>query len=79
MTVPKRNGAITWLLGICGTLLTGFAAGSFTLLLYVSQDVASLVTSVAAMDERADRSDARWTKAYDDLDSRLRNVEFGER
>ena len=78
-TVFKSNGAMTWLLGICATLLTGIAAGSFTLLLYVSQDVAALVTSVQSISQRVDRQDARWTSRFDTLDSRLRDVELGER
>ncbi len=41
--------------------------------------LASLETGQAALTRQVDRMDARWTKAFDHLDSRLRDVEFGER
>ena len=75
----KRNGGMAWLLGICGTLFTALAIGSFTLLWGVSNDVSTIAASMDAMDQRMGRSDARWTREFDDLDSRLRDVEFGER
>ena len=78
-TASKRNGAVTWLLGISGALFTGLAVASFTLLLSMSGDVASIAASMDAMSERANRQDARFTRAYDHLDSRLRDVELGER
>lgn len=75
----KRNGAMTWLLGICGTVFTGLALASFGLLVSMSGDVSSIAASMEAMSDRADRSDVRWTRAYDNLDNRLRDVEIGER
>jgi len=78
-TPSKRNGAMAWLLGICGTLLTALAVGSFALLWSMSADVSAIAASVSAIGERVDRQDTRWTRAYDDLDDRLRDVELGER
>lgn len=65
-----------WLLGICGTLLTGLATGSFALLWLMSQDVSSIAASVEAMGGRVDRLDVRWSQAYDRLDERIRDVEL---
>ena len=73
-TASKRNGG-NWLLAVLGTLFTGLAVASFTLLL----SMASIATSMDAMSERVNRQDVRWTRAYDNLDSRLRDVEPGER
>lgn len=78
-TPSKRNGALSWLLGISGTLFTGLAIGSFALLWSMSQDVSSIAASMQALSQRVDRMDSRWTTAYDGLDGRLRNVERGER
>ena len=78
MTTPKRNGK-NWLLGICGTLFTALAIGSFGLLWGVSNDVSTIAASMQAMSNRVDRMDSRWTTAYDNLDVRLRDVELGER
>ena len=77
-TASKRNGR-NWLLGLSGTLFTGLAIASFTLLLGMATDVASIAASMDAMSDRADRQDVRFTRAYDNLDSRLRDVELGER
>ena len=77
-TASKRNGK-NWLLAVLGTLFTGLAVASFTLLLSMSGDVASIAASMDAMSERVNRQDVRWTRAYDNLDSRLRDVELGER
>ena len=74
----KRNGK-TWLLGISASLFTALAVGSFGLLWTMSSDVSAIAASMQAMSDRADRSDTRWTRAYDQLDSRLRDMEFGER
>jgi len=41
--------------------------------------LASLETGQAALVRQVDRMEARWTAAYDQLDSRLRDVEIGER
>ena len=41
--------------------------------------LASLETGQAALTRQVDRMEARWTTAYDRLDSRLRDVELGER
>ncbi len=80
MTAPsKRNGAMAWLLGISGALFTGLAVASFTLLLSMSGDVASIAASMDAMSARADRQDVRLTNSFDRLDLRLRDVELGER
>ena len=79
MTASKRNGGMAWLLGICGTLFTALAIGSFGLLWGVSNDVSAIAASMVAMDQRMDRSDARWTRQFDNLDGRLHDVEFGER
>ncbi len=70
---------MAWLLGICGTLFTALAIGSFGLLWGVSNDVSAIAASMVAMDQRMDRSDARWTRQFDNLDGRLHDVEFGER
>ena len=78
-TASKRNGGMAWLLGISGTLFTALAMGSFALLWGVSNDVSSIAASMDAMDKRMGRSDARWTRKYDNLDGRLRNVELGDR
>ena len=78
-THSKRNGGMSWLLGICGTLLTGLAVGSFALLWSMSADVSAIAASVSAIGERVDRQDVRWTSRYDTLDSRLRDVERGPR
>ena len=78
-TPSKRNGGLAWLLGICGSLLTALAVGSFALLWSMSADVSAIAASMSAMGERVDRQDARWTSAYDRLDTRLRDVERGER
>ena len=77
-TASKRNGR-NWLLGLSGTLFTGLAIASFTLLLGMATDVASIAASMDAMSDRADRQDVRFTRAYDNLDSRLRDVELGDR
>ncbi len=79
MTPSKRNGAMSWLLGICGTLLTALAIASFSLLWSMSVDVSAIAASVTSMGEQVNRQDARFTRAYDHLDSRLRDVELGER
>ena len=78
-TPSKRNGGMSWLLGISGTMFTALAIGSFTLLWTMSGDVSSIAASMQAMSQRVDRMDARYTTAYDNLDSRLRDVEIGER
>ncbi len=78
MTSSNRNGR-SWLLGISASLFTALAIGSFGLLWTMSGDVSAIAASMQAMSDRADRSDVRWTKAFDGIDSRLRNVEFGER
>ena len=78
-TASKRNGGMSWLLGICGTLLTALAVGSFALLWSMSADVSAIAASVSAIGERVDRQDVRWTRNYDNLDNRLRDVELGER
>jgi len=79
-TNSKRNGTILrWLLGLCGTALTGLAGASFTLLWVMSNDVSAIATSVQAIGERVDRQDVRWSRAFDNLDGRLRDMEFGER
>ncbi len=77
-TVSKRNGR-NWLLAASGTLFTGLALTSFGLLVSMSGDVASIAASMDAMSDRADRSDVRFTRAFDQLDLRLRDVELGER
>ena len=77
-TASKHNGK-NWLLGLSGTLFTGLAIASFGLLVSMSGDVASIAASMDAMGERVNRQDVRFTRAYDDLDSRLRDVELGER
>lgn len=79
-TASKRNGTlISWLLGILGTLLTSSALGSSAMLWSMSTDVSSIVTSVQEIGERVDRQDARWARAYDQIDDRLRDVERGDR
>ncbi len=78
-TASKRNGGMAWLLGISGTLFTALAIGSFGLLWGVSNDVSAIAASMVAMDKRMDRSDARWTSAFDQIDGRLRDVEWSER
>ncbi len=78
MTTSKRNGK-NWLLGVTASLFTALAVGSFGLLWTMSGDVSAIAASMQAMTDRADRSDARWTRAYDQLDDRLRDMEFGER
>ena len=78
-TASKRNGAMTWLLGICGTLLTALAVGSFALLWAMSSDVSAIAVLVTSIGERVNRQDTRWTSRFDTLDSRLRDVELGER
>ena len=74
-TPSKRNGAMAWLLGICGTLLTALAIASFSLLWSMSVDVSAIAASVTSIGERVNRQDARFTRAYDIFDSRLRDVE----
>ncbi len=39
----------------------------------------ALSEQVRTLGERVDRQDSRWTSAYDRFDSRLRDVELGER
>ncbi len=78
-TPSRRNGGAVWLLRICGTLLTSLATASFLLLWSMSRDVSAIATSVQAIGQRVDRQDARWTSAYDRLDTRLRDVERGGR
>ncbi len=78
-TPSKRNGGMSWLLGISGTMFTALAIGSFALLWSMSQDVSAIAASMQAVSQRVDRMDARWTTAYDTLDDRLRDVEIGER
>ena len=78
-TLSKRNGVLSWLLGISGTLFTGLAIGSFWLLWQVSGDVATIAASMQAMSQRVDRMDSRWSTRYDRLNGRLRDVERGPR
>ncbi len=85
MTTSKRNGR-SWLLGISASLFTALAMGSFGLLVSLTGDVSTIAASMEALIQREDRQDARWTKAYDELDDqygqldgRLRDMEFGER
>ncbi|MEE8362111.1 MAG: hypothetical protein V3R71_08130 [Gemmatimonadales bacterium] len=75
----KINGAMTWVLSICGTLVTASAMGSTAMLWNVTNDVSAIKASMATIDERVDRQDTRWTRVYDQLDSRLRDVELGDR
>ncbi len=74
----KRNGK-TWLLGVSASLFTALAIGSFGLLWTMSGDVSAIAASMEAMSDRVDRQDTRWTRAFYQFDSRLRDMEFGER
>ncbi len=78
-TTNTNGRAVAWLLGISGTLITALATGSFMLLWTMSNDVSSIAASMGALDTRVDRMDARNATAYDNLDSRLRDVERAER
>ena len=40
---------------------------------------AALSKQIQSINQRADRADARWSSAYDRLDTRLHDMEFGER
>ena len=77
VTPSKRNGGLAWLLGICGSLLTGVALATFGLLWSMSADVSAIAATMSALSKQVDRQDARWTKAYDQLNGRLRDVERG--
>ncbi len=78
-TTNTNGRAVAWLLGISGTLLTSLATGSFWLLWIMSTDVSSIAATISALDTRVDRMDARNSASYDNLDSRLRDVERAER
>ncbi len=75
----KINGAMTWVLSICGALVTASAMGMTGLVYSVSIDVAKIEESVASISKRVDRQDTRNTKDHDEFYSRLRGVERGDR
>lgn len=76
--MTKLNGK-TWLLGICGVLITGSFGSGFNLLWSVSRDVSAIKVAVKENGARLSRIEVRYAKAIDQMDVRLRDVEMGER
>ena len=74
--MAKPNGKI-WLFGICSVLITGAFGSGFGLLLSVSRDVSAITVAVRENGARLNRVEARYTKAYSDLNGRLRDIETG--
>ena len=69
--------SVTMKRGICGVLITGATGIGFDLLLSVSRDVSAIAVSVKENGARLSRIEMRYTKAFDHLDARLRDLEMG--